>query len=214
METIKYEDYEQIADIEISPLLDSEIKREIEQNQKRAKVLQDIRTATGLKIDVVVNGGPKDAAAFVTPRHQVFITEATLDNRETALHAGHHEHQHIKNNIFHFEISEHLDQDKIQTLQAASDLNGLSEINLLEGFNEAQTLRSTPANDQGFYSQEVEAVLALDRLAQEHLNTSLIQSFDRNKLSELAFKLSDLAEVLLIKAKLGFDQPQKPLLAA
>jgi|GEM_PF-6979072 len=171
----------------------------------------DNSIAVELKISANDTGLDSNVAAFVpTVEKEGYIVEHTLDNFDWALHAWRHELGHIKHlhqGTCDIELEEKLSKQRLNTLQeiVGDEFGDIAKINLLEGFNDANTMHKHGANDNSGYNHlEVPAAKKLEQLCMKETGQSLVSAFDQGNMDffyELLRRTCDIVRVKKFLAK-------------
>ncbi len=200
MNTFRYlhsEDYQQRAEAAIalaeavSPASNKEFLRSVEVEEERAGNLAKVEQATGLRFGVMV-GKDRDLriAGLAKPsERKVFLAEEVLSDEDNAMHVAVHEARHLKA-LTDIRLEDALGEATVQVLEEAlvpyTNHNRISEIDLVEGFTEALTIRSHGEMEGVAYlKKEVPAAEALLKLAEDYGVYGLAEAFDRK--DELKF---------------------------
>ena len=179
--------------------LDPEIQEE------RAEVLREVEGATGITFRVALEGMEANVAAFVdTGTREAYMTERVLSNKRLALHAAHHEKNHLDNSIFDIDLEEEINEDALSALLKEVGESELESVTLVEGFNELSTFKKHGRNEQsGYKDKEVPLAEKLERLAQTHLGESLLVAFDAGNLKLLLQRFELLGTILALRGQLA-----------
>jgi hypothetical protein len=148
------------------------------------------------------NGLEKNVAAFVATREKKdFMVEHTLDNYEWALYAWRHEGEHLHNGIFDVDLKGNMSVQQIASLKeiVGGEHGDITQVNLVEGFNDLITRRKWGANDNsGYKDEEVPAAEKLEQVCQKEIGESLVSAFDKGNIEyfyELLRRVCDIARV-------------------
>src|SRR5690606_23745396 len=126
---------------------------------QQAKVHRMIEQRTGITLECVTEGEPKNTAAFVPKtnildgRKKAFIVQSTLKNPEQALHAGAHEAWHVKSRFTAIELEQELSSEQLEKLQAELGIQELDQSFWLEGFNELATIQDIGKDSNCAYNE-------------------------------------------------------------
>jgi hypothetical protein len=169
----------------------------------RANTLRRINGATGRHFHVVTDGGPSNAAAFVKHGDSTpYIMEHTLDDSNFARYAAIHEKNHLSNGVRELDIRLRLKYDHIKALERATGLQNLESIDLLEGFNDLQTIKEVGRNNKsGYLDEEVPAAERLEKLAAKLEVGSLLELFKQGKVEDIYERLLKMAELVMFYEK-------------
>ncbi len=180
--------------------LPEEVKSKALLFKERAKVLKEVEDATGLKFDVAQRISQPRVAAFVkTDNWKAFMGEHTLDNREMALHAAHHEKEHTLNKISHVPV-ELLAPKERKILDGALG-EEFKSVDLVEGFNDWSTQdKHGEHSGSGYNIKEVPMAKKLEDLGRKHRVGSFLETFRAGDPKRLVEKMQ------LLAAKIHFEE--------
>ncbi|MFC1647579.1 hypothetical protein ACFL10_01130 [Patescibacteria group bacterium] len=189
-----------------NPNLDDDTRKYLEIVKKQADTHRRIETASGLKLDVVQEGEPQNAAAFVeisaikagTRKANVVIK--ILNNPEQAMHAAKHEAMHIKSGITEIDLKEELTTEQLDAIYNKLGINEKDSVFLVEGFNELATISDHGRDSNcGYNDQEVPVAQRLEKLSKDYTGLSLLEAYKSGN-RELFFDLfRKLADAILLE---------------
>lgn len=189
-----------------NPELDHESKQFLKVQEQRSDVHRMIEERAGIKLTVVEEGAPKNAAAFVehsainSGLRQAYITLGILGNPDQALHAAQHELMHVRSGLTGIDLNKELNPEQMEALTQELQISENDPTFWLEGFNELATITENGKDPNcGYNDQEVPAAEKLERLSMEMTGISLVAIYKQGN-KELFFdKLRALCDALLIE---------------
>lgn len=189
-----------------APELVSEAREFFELQKRQSEVHKMIEERAGVKLTVVEEGAPKNAAAFVehtainSGLRQAYIVRGILGNPDQALHAAKHEVMHVRSGLTGIDLNQELKSEQMAALTQKLQISEDDPTFWLEGFNELATITENGKDPNcGYNDQEVPAAEKLERLSMEMTGISLVAIYKQGN-KELFFdKIRALCDALLIE---------------
>lgn len=181
-----------------------------ERQVRRAKVLRELESVAGFKIEVAkeIEVAADNLLAYTrADTLEVGLREGLLDSKDSKLliHAVKHEGMHRKIGIFSLDLKEFLNPEQLDTLAKEMKEAGLADIDLMEGFTEGATFKAEGRYDgSGYATIEVPAADKLDKLAKEVLGCGIAEAFEAGNRKMVVVRIQRLARALLLRQ--GLEQ--------
>lgn len=202
---------EQAAEIlRLNPNLHAESREALEVRKRQSEVHRMIESRADIKLTVVEEGAPPNAAAFVEHSaingklRQAYIVNGVLGNPDHALHAAKHEEMHIVSGFTAIELRKELNDDQLRILQQRLGIQNEDETFWLEGFNELATIEDSGRDPNcGYNDEEVPAAQKLETLCMESTGVSLLATYKMGDKQRFYDRLRMLCDALLIEELRG-----------
>lgn len=189
-----------------APELIPEAQEFFELQKQRSDTHRKIEERTGIKLTVVEEGAPRNAAAFVehsaikSGLRQAYIVQGVLGNPDQALHAAEHELMHVLSGMTEINLREELNQSQLTILQKALGTTEDDPTFWLEGFNELSTIKKIGKDPNcGYNDEEVPAAEKLENLCVEMTGVSLVESYKQGNQQLFFDRLRALCDALMIE---------------
>lgn len=187
--------------------LSPEKQADLELKVEQTGIHRNVKDRVSMTLDVVIEGGPESAAAFVETANirsgtrQAFIDIGTLApaNDNFAFHAGKHELNHVISGFTEIDLRKNLKPEQLRILLTKLGTMNTDPVYWLEGFNELKTINEIGADPNcGYNDDEVPAARRLEMLAINTTGQSLLAAYKASNQELFYDRLRELCDALLI----------------